>query len=91
MPPAHRMRPVRPSINCDATRARTGHGLCHALVAPFAEGAPEDEHGKLEFNGEDVSVEAEAVRIAQDAGQPTRQQVEVHRTLGHISYRALCQ
>ncbi len=56
------------------------------LIAPL-----EDTGGEGEVNIEDGDEDVEPLKIAPSPGQPTPEQVELHRTKGHIPYRSWCK
>ena len=40
---------------------------------------------------EEIGMESEQIKVAVDPGQPTKKQVEEHRTRGHVPYRSWCR
>ncbi len=57
--------------------------MCAGLIAPL-----EDPSGEGEVN---IEEETEPLRAAPDPKQPSAEQVEAHRTTGHIPYRTWCK
>ena len=99
--PAPSTTPVRPNHhNCKTSSVTNRDGVCGLDVpaAPTDDDVAEEEEEEVRINdeqsaevGENLAAEEEVVRIASDPGQPSDQQVEEHRTRGHIPYRSWCR
>ena len=66
--------------------AERGYG--DRLLCPTSEEVGDDEEVKVQ---EELAEESEQLKVAVDPGQPTKKQVEEHRTRGHVPYRSWCR
>ena len=63
-------------------------GLGGSLVAPTFDDVGDNEEVLVQ---EELDTEVEPLKTAPDPGQPTKRQVEEHRTQAHIPYRSWCR
>ena len=66
--------------------AERGYG--DRLLCPTSEEVGENEEVVVQ---EEQTEESEQLKVAVDPGQPTKKQVEEHRTRGHVPYRSWCR
>ena len=88
MTPAHSTTPIRPSNICKARRATAERGYGDRLLCPTGEEVGDHEEIQIQ---DELSEEAEQIKVAVDPGQPTKKQVDEHRTRGHVPYRSWCR
>ena len=66
--------------------AERGYG--DRLLCPAGDEVGDNEENHVQ---EELDEESEQIKVAVDPGQPTKKQVEEHRTRGHVPYRSWCR
>ena len=88
MKPAHSTTPISPSILCKARRITAERGYGDRLLCPTGGEVGDNEEIQVQ---DELDEESEQIKVAVDPGQPTKKQVEEHRTRGHVPYRSWCR
>jgi hypothetical protein len=73
---------------CKARRTTAERGYGDRLLCPTSDEVGDNEEIQVQ---DELDEESEHVKVAADPGQPTKKQVEEHRTRGHVLYRSWCR